>query len=170
MQDIPNALAFSREWQPAESEDADAKSFWDDFFAVFGVKRRRVATFETRVKKLEGKDGYIDLLWKGKLLIEHKSRGKDLDRAHAQAAMNFSTAQKGIASGLSMRARATSRWKQSTNASRWSESFAKAEAGRQPESWRKRHPYSARYANPRVIICSSPRFLPKQGRIFRSVF
>ena len=84
-----NALAFSREWQHAASEDADAKSFWDDFFAVFGIKRRRVATFETRVKKLEGKDGYIDLLWKGKLLIEHKSRGKNLDRAHAQATGYF---------------------------------------------------------------------------------
>lgn len=84
-----NALAFSRDWQHAASEDADAKSFWDEFFAVFGIKRRRVATFERRVKKLEGKDGYIDLLWKGKLLIEHKSRGKDLDRAHAQAAGYF---------------------------------------------------------------------------------
>lgn len=84
-----NALAFSRDWQHAASEDADAKSFWDEFFAVFGIKRRRVATFETRVKKLEGKDGYIDLLWKGKLLIEHKSRGRNLDRAHAQATDYF---------------------------------------------------------------------------------
>src|SRR5690606_28596122 len=41
--------------------------------------------FEKRIKKLDGKDGYIDLLWKGVLLIEHKSRGKDLDRAHTQA-------------------------------------------------------------------------------------
>ena len=36
-------------------------------------------------KKLDGKDGYIDLLWKGILLVEHKSRGKDLDRAYQQA-------------------------------------------------------------------------------------
>ncbi len=84
-----NELAFSRDWQHAESEDADAKSFWDEFFAVFGIKRRRVATFETRVKKLEGKDRYIDLLWKGNLLIEHKSRGKNLDRAHTQATDYF---------------------------------------------------------------------------------
>ncbi|CAM5633073.1 DNA methyltransferase [Rhodanobacter lindaniclasticus] len=79
------ALRFSREWQHESSEDAEAKSFWDGFFNVFGVSRRRVANFEKKVKKLDGKDGYIDLLWKGVLLIEHKSRGKDLDRAHTQA-------------------------------------------------------------------------------------
>ncbi|WP_370690793.1 type IIL restriction-modification enzyme MmeI [Methylicorpusculum sp.] len=45
---------------------------------MFGVPRKRVATFEKRVKKLDGRDGYIDLLWKGILLVEHKSRGKDL--------------------------------------------------------------------------------------------
>lgn len=79
------ALAFSREWQHAESEDADAKSFWDAFFNIFGVSRRRVASFERKVKKLDGRDGFIDLLWKGVVLIEHKSRGKDLDRAYQQA-------------------------------------------------------------------------------------
>ena len=79
------ARAFSREWADEASEDAEAKSFWDAFFEVFGVPRRRVASFEKRVKKIDGKDGYIDLLWKGVLLIEHKSLGKDLDRAHTQA-------------------------------------------------------------------------------------
>ena len=79
------ALRFSREWAGEASEDAEAKSFWDGFFDVFGVSRRRVAHFERKVKKLDGKDGYIDLLWKGVLLIEHKSLGRDLDRAHAQA-------------------------------------------------------------------------------------
>ena len=79
------ALAFSREWADEASEDAEAKSFWDGFFEVFGVPRRRVGSFERRVKKQDGKDGFIDLLWKGVLLVEHKSRGRDLDRAHAQA-------------------------------------------------------------------------------------
>ena len=79
------ALKFSREWVDESSEDAEAKSFLDAFFNVFGVPRRRVATFEQRVKKIDGKDGYIDLLWKGILLVEHKSRGKDLDRAYQQA-------------------------------------------------------------------------------------
>jgi len=79
------ALKFSREWADESSEDAEAKSFLDAFFNVFGVPRKRVATFEQRVKKLDGRDGYIDLLWKGILLIEQKSRGKDLDRAFQQA-------------------------------------------------------------------------------------
>ncbi len=79
------ALRFSREFATDSSEDAEAKTFWDAFFGVFGVSRKRVATFERKVKKLDGRDGFIDLLWKGVLLIEHKSRGKNLDRAHAQA-------------------------------------------------------------------------------------
>jgi hypothetical protein len=79
------ALSFSRDWADEVSEDAEAKTFWNAFFHIFGIDRRRVASFEQRVRKIDGRDGYIDLLWKGKLLIEHKSRGKDLDRAHQQA-------------------------------------------------------------------------------------
>jgi len=79
------ALKFSREWVDESSEDAEAKSFLDAFFNVFGVPRKRVASFEKHVKKLDGRDGYIDLLWKGILLVEHKSRGKNLDRAFQQA-------------------------------------------------------------------------------------
>lgn len=83
------ALQFSREWADAESEDAEGQTFLNEFFNVFGVPRRRVATFESKTKKLDGKDGYIDLLWKGKLLIEQKSRGKDLNRAYTQAKEYF---------------------------------------------------------------------------------
>ena len=79
------ALAFSREWQQESSEDAEAKSFWDGFFNVFGISRRRVATFEEPVKKLDEKYGYVDLFWKGVLVVEHKSRGKSLDKAYDQA-------------------------------------------------------------------------------------
>jgi hypothetical protein len=79
------ALAFSREWATESSEDAEAKSFWDGFFYVFGISRKRVASFEEPAKKLGDRRGYIDLFWKGTLLVEHKSRGKNLDRAYAQA-------------------------------------------------------------------------------------
>ena len=79
------ALAFSKEWANESSEDAEAKAFWDAFFAVFGVTRRRVASFEEPVKKSDGAGGYIDLLWRGVLIVEHKSRGKDLNRATKQA-------------------------------------------------------------------------------------
>lgn len=79
------AILFSKEWESETSEVAEAKSFWDNFFNVFGISRRRVATFETRVTLHERKDGFIDLLWKGHLLVEHKSAGRDLDRAYRQA-------------------------------------------------------------------------------------
>lgn len=78
-------IAFSREWKDAGSEQAESQSFWNDFFAVFGVPRRRIATFEEPVKKLGTKRGRIDAFWKGQLVVEHKSRGQDLDRAFVQA-------------------------------------------------------------------------------------
>jgi hypothetical protein len=79
------AITFAKEWENESSEDAEAKSFWDDFFNVFGVSRRRVASFEKAVKKQDGKQGFIDLLWKGIILVEHKSRGRDLNKAFQQA-------------------------------------------------------------------------------------
>lgn len=79
------ANAFAHEWHDAHNEDADAKSFWDGFLQVFGIPRRRVAVFEQLVKKLDQRHGYIDLFWPGKLVVEHKSRGKDLGKAHGQA-------------------------------------------------------------------------------------
>jgi hypothetical protein len=84
-----NAIAFSREWKGESSEDQEAKSFWDEFFKVFGISRRRFATFEKLVKRSDGKGGFIDLLWKGVVLVEHKSRGLDLDRAYHQATDYF---------------------------------------------------------------------------------
>lgn len=79
------AIKFSREWQDASSERAEAQTFWNEFFEVFGVPRRRVATFEEPVKRLGAKRGRIDAFWKGQLVVEHKSRGQDLDRAFVQA-------------------------------------------------------------------------------------
>ena len=71
------------------SRGSDSLSFWNEFFNVFGLSRRRVASFEAHVKKLEAKDGYIDCFWPGMLLSEHKSRGKDLDSAYVQAVDYF---------------------------------------------------------------------------------
>jgi len=79
------ALQFSKEWKDAFNEEADAKQFLIEFFHVFGISNRRVATFEHRVKKVGETDGYIDLLWKGTLLVEMKSRGKNLDKAYRQS-------------------------------------------------------------------------------------
>lgn len=52
---------------------------------AFGVPRRRIATIEEPVEKSDGHSGFIDRLWKGILLVEHKSRGKDLECAVQQA-------------------------------------------------------------------------------------
>lgn len=79
------AVKFSKEWADTSNEEADAKPFLVEFFNVFGISNKRVATFEHRVKKLDDTEGYIDLLWKGMILVEMKSRGKNLDKAYIQA-------------------------------------------------------------------------------------
>lgn len=79
------AVKFSKEWKNTTNEEADAKPFLDAFFEVFGIPRKKIGTFEHRVKKLSEADGYIDMLWKGMILVEMKSRGKNLDKAFEQA-------------------------------------------------------------------------------------
>ncbi|MBO6571539.1 MAG: class I SAM-dependent DNA methyltransferase [Balneola sp.] len=83
------ALKFTKEWEGESRERAEKDTFWNDFFHVFGISRRRLATFEEPVKKLNDHQGFIDLFWKGTLLVEHKSRGKDLDAAFEQATDYF---------------------------------------------------------------------------------
>ena len=78
------AIAFSREHKDSRSESGNSQSFWNDFFDIFGIKRRTVASFEEPVKKLSGTWGKIDLFWPGRLLVEQKSAGQDLDKAHSQ--------------------------------------------------------------------------------------
>jgi hypothetical protein len=79
------ATRFVKEWANAHNEDADAKPFWQEFFDVFGIRSRTVGSYEVHVKKLSKADGYIDYFWPGMLLVEHKSKGKDLEKAFIQA-------------------------------------------------------------------------------------
>jgi len=106
------ALAFSRTWADATDEASQAKPFWIGFFEIFGITDKRVATFELAVKKHGGEPfaptrprsgalppegapaalgrpgvrwGFVDLFWPGMLLVEHQSRGRDLNRAFDQA-------------------------------------------------------------------------------------
>jgi len=79
------AIAFSKEWTGVKSERAEKQTFWNEFFNVFGIRRRVVASFEEPVKKISGDYGYIDLFWPGVVLVEHKSFGKDLGKAESQA-------------------------------------------------------------------------------------
>jgi hypothetical protein len=80
-----NAIAFVHEWRGETRERAESQTFWNDFLAIFGIKRRRVAIFEKAVPKNNNNTGAIDLFWRGVLLVEHKSRGQDLDKASSQA-------------------------------------------------------------------------------------
>jgi hypothetical protein len=78
------AIVFSKDWRGVTREVAERQTFWNEFFNVFGVRRRTVATFEEPVRKLSGDWGFIDLFWPGHLLVEHKSAGADLGKSHAQ--------------------------------------------------------------------------------------
>lgn len=79
------AAQFAEEWKNAHYEKGEAHTFYNEFFEIFGVTRRRVASFEEPVKKLDGKHGFIDLFWKGVLLVEQKSAGGNLTKAKQQA-------------------------------------------------------------------------------------
>jgi hypothetical protein len=81
------ALAFAKRWAGPQREEADAKTFIDEFFAVFGRDRRNVdAIFEHRVEREERGEGRIDLFWPGKLVVEMKSTGRDLSSEKGGAA------------------------------------------------------------------------------------
>lgn len=83
------AERFAEGWAGAKYEKGEAQSFYNDFFDVFGVKRRKVASFEEPVKLLGDKRGFIDLFWKGVLLVEQKSVCGSLRRAKTQALEYF---------------------------------------------------------------------------------
>lgn len=79
------AAKFATDWKDAAYEKGETQSFYNDFFAVFGVKRASVAQYERQVEKLDNTRGYIDLFWPSVLLVEQKSAGRDLAQAHHQA-------------------------------------------------------------------------------------
>lgn len=79
------AIRFSRDHAGDRSESAEKQTFWNDFFNVFGLRRASIASFEENVRNIKGNKGSIDLLWKGRLLVEHKSYGEDLAPAETQA-------------------------------------------------------------------------------------
>jgi hypothetical protein len=83
------AFRFSKAWQGESRERAEKDTFWNEFFDVFGKTRRSLAVYEQSVKKLGERQGFIDLFWKGTLLVEHKSKGENLDAAFEQATDYF---------------------------------------------------------------------------------
>lgn len=80
------ALEFSSEWDGETYEKGESQSFWSEFLSVFGIERRRHgAYFEYAVKKIDNRQGFIDMFWPGMLLAEQKSAGRDLGAANTQA-------------------------------------------------------------------------------------
>lgn len=79
------ATKFARTWKDETRETGEYQTFWNEFFDIFGIKRRSVAIYQQQVEKLGGGRGFIDLFQPGKLIAEHKSAGKDLDEAFTQA-------------------------------------------------------------------------------------
>ncbi|MCY4339887.1 MAG: class I SAM-dependent DNA methyltransferase [Gammaproteobacteria bacterium] len=83
------AAAFAEEWRDAAYEKGETQSFHNDFFGVFGIRRRSVARYEQHVAKLDNRSGFIDLFWPGELIVEQKSAGRDLKKAYGQAGEYF---------------------------------------------------------------------------------
>ena len=82
---LQRANGFMREFADAHYEMGEAQNFIRGLCEVFGFSNKRIVSFEQRVKKLGGKSGRIDGFYPGKLLIEMKSRGEDLEKAFTQA-------------------------------------------------------------------------------------
>jgi hypothetical protein len=83
------AKDFANKWRSAENEIRDYQSFWEDFFRhLCGVDDTKVAgiEFQFPVKSAtSGNQNWIDVYWKNVAIIEHKSKGEDLDKAEMQA-------------------------------------------------------------------------------------
>ncbi len=76
---------FIEEYNDVTEEHSFAQHFWRDFLEIFGIHWKTVVVYEHAVEKINGNTGHIDCFWEGKVLIEHKSRGKNLDKAYTQA-------------------------------------------------------------------------------------
>ncbi len=83
------AAAFAEDWRDAAYEKGETQSFYNEFFQVFGKRRREVDRCERHVAKLDNRSGFIDLSWPGVLLVEQKSAGRDLRKAYEQAGECF---------------------------------------------------------------------------------
>lgn len=83
------ATVFAEEFVDATYEKGETQTFYNEFFKIFGLKRRQVARFEEHIKKLNDRHGFIDLFWPKVLLVEQKSAGRNLSKAADQAGEYF---------------------------------------------------------------------------------
>ena len=87
------AMKFSIHWATENDEKGEAKTFWDEFFMIFNIRRHDFINFESRVKRSGNRQGYIDVFWESRFLVEHKSahknKDRDFDAAFSQAKEYF---------------------------------------------------------------------------------
>lgn len=84
--DIQNqAERFVDRYRNETREEALSKLFVLDFLALFGIDAVTAGIYERKVAKLGDKQGFIDFFLPGKVVVEFKSQGKNLDKALNQA-------------------------------------------------------------------------------------
>lgn len=81
--------AFVLQFKDAGNEQQQASIFWTRFYECYGIRAEEATIYEQAVRKLDGGRGRIDSFIPGKLIVEHKSRGKDLRAAYEQASDYF---------------------------------------------------------------------------------
>jgi type I restriction-modification system DNA methylase subunit len=79
-----NAIKFAERHKNSQYERQSTHTFYDEFWRVFGRDRMSLATYEKEIKKNDS-NGFIDVFWPGWLIIEQKSKGRDLEKAMKQA-------------------------------------------------------------------------------------
>lgn len=80
---------FAKDFKDAGNEQQLAGIFWTRFYECYGIRAESATIYEQAVRKLDGGRGRIDSFIPGLLIVEHKSKGKDLDAAYAQASDYF---------------------------------------------------------------------------------
>ena len=81
------AVGFRKAWEAQKgAERQQAQRFVTEFLAVFGVEnpQENGGEFEHKCSKEWGDDGYIDYFLPKKLVVEMKSKGKNLKKAFEQ--------------------------------------------------------------------------------------
>jgi hypothetical protein len=86
---------FAKLQKGAKSERGQSQAFWLRFYECFGIRAESATIYEQAVKKLSGAPGFIDSFIPGKLIVEHKSAGRDLDKAFDQASDYFLALKEG---------------------------------------------------------------------------
>lgn len=79
------AQGFAEFWSGKTDERREKDTFWNEFFAIFGIDRKRHINFEYPVKDPLDNTQFVDVFWRKIFLGEHKSAAKNLDKAKEQA-------------------------------------------------------------------------------------